>query len=138
MINRSARSTAGLLAGAMLALGATAAGAHHSFAVFFSSDQDVTSVTGTVKAYRFTNPHGLIEIIAKTKAGGEEDWKVETNSPSVLVRRGWGKDSLKVGEVITVQGWRARDGTTYMRMRNVQRADGTPVGTPAPGEAPKP
>jgi len=138
MIGHSTRLAAGLIAGTLVVCGATAASAHHSFAVFFSSDQDVMSVTGTVKAYRFTNPHGLIEIIAKTKTGGEEDWKVETNSPSVLVRRGWAKDSLKVGEVITVQGWRARDGTTYMRMRNVARADGTPVGTPAPGEAPKP
>jgi hypothetical protein len=132
------RCAAGLLAGAVLALGTSGAWAHHSFAVFFSADKDATSVTGTVKSYRFTNPHGLIEIIAKTKDGAEEDWKVETNSPSILIRRGWGKDSLKVGEIITVQGWRARDGTSYMRMRNVLRADGSPVGTPAPSEATKP
>jgi hypothetical protein len=123
---------AALAAGLLLAMSATGAQAHHSFAVFFSSDQDVMSVTGTVKAYRFTNPHGLIEIIAKAKDGAEQDWKVETNSPSILSRRGWNKDSLKLGEVVTVQGWRARDGTNYMRLRNVTRADGTPVGTPAP------
>ena len=133
-MNRYAASAVGLL----LAMSAAGAQAHHSFAVFFSSDQDVMSVTGTVKAWRFTNPHGLIEIIAKAKDGAEQDWKVETNSPSILMRRGWAKDSLKLGEIITVQGWRARDGTNYMRLRNVTRADGTPVGTPAPGEAPKP
>lgn len=127
-MNRFAAPAAGLL----LAMSAAGAQAHHSFAVFFSSDQDVMSVTGTVKAYRFTNPDGLIEIIARAKDGGEQDWKVETNSPSILMRRGWTKDSLKLGEVITVQGWRARDGTNYMRLRNVRRADGTPVGTPAP------
>jgi hypothetical protein len=132
------RFAASAVACALLAIGAPGAQAHHSFAVFFSSDQDVMSVTGTVKAYRFTNPHGLIEIIAKAKDGAEQDWKIETNSPSILSRRGWSKDSLKLGEVITVEGWRARDGTNYMRLRNVKRADGTPVGTPAPGEAPKP
>ena len=116
----------------MLVLGAAGAQAHHSFAVFFSSDQDVMALTGTVKAYRFTNPHGLIEIIVKPKDGGEQDWKIETNSPSILMRRGWNKDSLKLGEVVTVQGWRARDGTNYMRLRSVTRADGTPVGSPLP------
>ncbi len=48
------------------------------------------------------------------------------------MRRGWNKDSLKLGEVVTVQGWRARDGTNYMRLRSVTRADGTPVGSPLP------
>ncbi len=126
------RLAAPLLACALLAIGAAGAQAHHSFAVFFSSDQDVMSVTGTVKAYRFTNPHGLIEIIARTKDGAEQDWKIETNSPSILLHRGWTKDSLKLGEVVTVQGWRARDGTNYMRLRNAIRADGAPVGTPLP------
>lgn len=132
MTRRSISLAASLLAGTLFILGATGAQAHHSFAVFFSGDQDVVSLTGTVKAYRFTNPHGLIEIIVKAKDGGEEDWKIETNSPSVLVRRGWAKDSLKLGEVVTVQGWRARDGTNYMRLRSAQRADGSPVGKPAP------
>jgi hypothetical protein len=132
MTHRSNSLAAPLLAGTLLVLGATSAQAHHSFAVFFSSDQDVMSVAGTVKTYRFTNPHGLIEIVAKTKDGAEEEWKIETNSPSVLVRRGWSKESLKPGEVITVRGWRARDGSNYMRLRDVRRADGSPVGKPAP------
>jgi hypothetical protein len=132
MTHRSNSLATSLLAGTLLVLGATGAQAHHSFAVFFSSDQEVMSVSGTVKTYRFTNPHGLIEIIAKTKDGAEEEWKIETNSPSVLVRRGWSKESLKPGEVITVRGWRARDGSNYMRLREVRRADGSPVGQPAP------
>jgi hypothetical protein len=58
------------------------------------------------------------------------EWRVETNSPSILERRGWSKDSLKFGDVIAIEGWPARDGSRHMRMRKVTRADGTPVGVP--------
>lgn len=121
--------TAALL-GAALTGGA--AQAHHSFAVFFSSDKEVVSVTGVVKEFHFTNPHGIIEIIVPGKGKPDQNWKVETNSPSILVRRGWSKDVIKVGETITVQGWPARDGTLYMRIKNAQRADGAPIGTAPP------
>jgi hypothetical protein len=62
------------------------------------------------------------------KGGPAQEWKVETNSPSILSRRGWTKDSLKPGETVTIRGWPARDGTNYMRLRSASRADGTPVG----------
>lgn len=117
-------ATAGLCAGA--------AQAHHSFAVFFSSDHEVVSITGPVKAFHFTNPHGIIEIIVPGKGKPDQDWKAETNSPSIMVRRGWSKDVIKEGEVVTLQGWQARDGSNYMRLRNASRADGSPIGvTPA-------
>ena len=59
-----------------------------------------------------------------------EAWKAETNAVTLLKRRGWTKDSLKAGEVITVDGWPARDGANYMRMRTIKKADGTVLGTP--------
>ncbi len=101
--------------------------AHHSFAVFFDSDRTVT-VTGVVQEFQFRNPHGLIRITVKKSDGTEETWKAETNSPSILERRGWTRTILKFGDVITIDGWPARDGTNYLRMRSVKRADGTPVG----------
>jgi hypothetical protein len=110
-----------------VALTAGAAEAHHSFAVFFSSDHDPITITGAVKAFHFTNPHGIIEIVVPGKP--EQEWKAETNSPSIMIHRGWSKDVIKVGDVITVQGWQARDGSNYMRLRNASRADGTPIGT---------
>ena len=116
------------LAGAALKAGA--AEAHHSFAVFFSSDHDPISITGPVKAFHFTNPHGIIEIVVP--GAPDQDWKVETNSPSIMMHRGWSKDVVKVGDVITVQGWQARDGSNYMRLRNASRADGTAIGTAPP------
>ncbi|MGZ5983620.1 MAG: DUF6152 family protein [Caulobacteraceae bacterium] len=121
------RSLAALAGG--LAVLAGGAQAHHSFAVFFSSDHDVVTITGPVKAFHFTNPHGIIEVIVPGKGKPDQDWKAETNSPSIMVRRGWSKDVIKEGEVVTLQGWQARDGSNYMRLRNASRADGSPIGT---------
>jgi hypothetical protein len=106
------------------------AGAHHSFAVFFDSDQGIITVRGAVTEFKFTNPHGIIRVNVKGKDGAVQEWKAETNSPSILERRGWKKDSLKAGDEIILEGWRARDGSNYMRMRKVTRADGSPVGVP--------
>jgi hypothetical protein len=102
--------------------------AHHSFAVFFDAERMVT-VSGTVTEFQFRNPHGLIRFTAKAD-GKEQLWRAETNSPSILERRGWLKDSLKAGDQIVVEGWPARDGSNYLRMRKVTRADGSPVGIP--------
>jgi hypothetical protein len=66
----------------------------------------------------------------KGKAGKSEVWKAETNAPVILRRLGWTKDSLHVGETITIEGWLARDGKHYLRMRKVTREDGTVVGKP--------
>lgn len=119
------------LAWLVLALGvvATPAFAHHSFAVFFD-DQKIIQVSGTVTDFRFTNPHAVISFSVKSKEGQIEPWRAETNAVTLLRRRGWTKDSLTIGEVITVEGWQARDGAHYMRMRTVKRADGTVLGTP--------
>jgi proline racemase len=121
---------AAMVAALLGALACASATAHHSFAVFFDSEDGVVSVRGIVTQFNFTNPHGVIRLNVKDKNGAVVEWKAETNSPSILERRGWKKDSLKVGEEIVVEGWRARDGANYMRMRKVTRADGTPVGIP--------
>jgi hypothetical protein len=107
-----------------------AATAHHSFAVFFDNEQGIVSVRGVVTEFSFRNPHGVIRLDVKDKSGATVEWKAETNSPSILERRGWKKDSLKAGDEIILEGWQARDGSRYMRMRKVTRGDGTPVGVP--------
>ncbi|HMA10734.1 MAG TPA: DUF6152 family protein [Steroidobacteraceae bacterium] len=112
-----------------LCLAFTAAYAHHSFAVFFDSERTV-SVSGTVIDFQFRNPHGLIRIKVIDRDGKESVWKAETNSPSILERRGWAKDTLKAGETITMDGWPARDGSNYLRLRTAKRADGTLIGKP--------
>ena len=103
------------------------AAAHHSFAVFFDTDSQLRKVTGIVKEFRFTNPHGTVTL-AVAEGGHQVIWRAETNSPSILRRRGWSSDSLQVGEKITVEGWPARDGSKYLRLRSATRANGEPVG----------
>lgn len=62
--------------------------AHHSFAVFFDDSRTV-SITGTAVEFRFFNPHGVIRLDVVDKTGARQVWKAETNSPSILERRGW-------------------------------------------------
>jgi hypothetical protein len=111
----------------VLALAARLATAHHSFAVFFDTDNQLRKVTGIVKEFRFTNPHGIVTL-AVAEGGHQVIWRAETNSPSILRRRGWSSDSLQVGEKITIEGWPARDGSKYLRLRSATRANGEPVG----------
>jgi len=117
-----------VLAVVSLALAGQAA-AHHSFAVFFNTDAKLVHITGVVKDFEFRNPHGVITL-AVPQGGRSIIWRAETNSPSILRRRGWSSDSLHVGDRVTLEGWPARDGTRYMRLRSAQRADGRPIGQP--------
>lgn len=108
---------------------ANAAPAHHSFAVFFDTDSKLTKVSGVVEEFHFSNPHGIIAVRV-SKGRGTTLWRAETNSPSVLRRHGWTPQSLHVGDKVVLEGWPARDGTQYIRMRSAHLADGTPVGQP--------
>jgi hypothetical protein len=115
----------------LLAAGHGVAFAHHSFAVFFDETRDVT-ISGTVKSFRFTNPHGVIVLdVAQPQGGANREWRVETNAPVVLMRRGWARDSLKPGERVTVQGWPSRDGKPYMRLRAARDGSGKLIGQSA-------
>jgi hypothetical protein len=127
---RAWRGRAGsrLFAVVLLGLLTRSAGAHHSFAVFFDTDSQLRKVTGVVKEFRFTNPHGVVTL-SVLEGDHEVIWRAETNSPSILRRRGWSADSLRVGEKITIEGWPARDGSKYLRLRSATRANGEPIGT---------
>lgn len=98
-------------------------GAHHSFAVHFVGDEQVR-VSGVVTDFRFANPHGVIEWTATDESGEEVAWQAETNSPNILKRRGWSRDSLRPGDEVTVTGFPARDESAYMRVSRVDFADG--------------
>jgi len=102
--------------------------AHHSFAVHFVPEGEVT-VSGVVSSFRFANPHGVLEFTVINEDGEAEAWRAETNSPSLLRRRGWTKTSLEAGDEITVTGWPARAEEHYMRIRSVTFADGTVLAT---------
>ncbi len=114
-------------AAGMLALSAVAA-AHHSFAVFFDETRDVR-IEGVVTSFRFTNPHATIALDVRGADGAVQHWRVETNAPVVLQRRGWRRDSLRAGDVVRIDGWPSRDGRLYMRMRSATGADGRAIGS---------
>jgi hypothetical protein len=113
----------GCLALSVIILAASQTSAHHSFAVHFVSDKTV-QVKGIVETFRFSNPHGILTFNSIDEAGQSMAWRAETNSPNVLRRRGWDRESLKPGDEITVTGFPARDGTSYMRISRVVFADG--------------
>jgi hypothetical protein len=98
--------------------------AHHGEANY---DTDkVVSVKGTVTDFQFINPHTLISLDAKNDKGEIEKWSCEARSPGMLVRvGGWDKNTLKPGDVITVSGYRARNGSPVMRLQKLTLADGT-------------
>ena len=97
--------------------------AHHSFAVHFIADE-IVQVKGTVTTFRFSNPHGMLTFNSVDEAGNTVEWRAETNSPNILRRRGWDRDSFKPGDEVTVEGYPARDGTSYMRISRAVFADG--------------
>jgi hypothetical protein len=110
-----------------LLAGVVPAAAHHSFAVFFDETR-MTTIEGTVKAFRFTNPHGTIVLDVPGEDGRAREYRVETNAPVILQRRGWSRASLKAGDRVTVEGWPARDGKPYLRLRAARDAQGRPIG----------
>jgi hypothetical protein len=134
------------LALAVLALSsflAIPAMAHHSFAAEYDAKQPI-KLNGTISKVEMVNPHGWIYVDVKTPAGTVEHWACETGAPNALIRRGWTRDSLKPGDVIIVDGFRAKDGSTTMNARSVTFPNGKSVfagssddGAP-PAPAPKP
>jgi len=92
---------------------------HHSFGAEYDVNQPIT-LTGTLTAIEWTNPHTHFYLDVKDAGGKVVNWKFEGYNPSVLVRTGWKKDvTMKVGDTITVFGWRARDGGAWAHSREI-------------------
>jgi hypothetical protein len=102
-----------VVAGASLLImaGAMPARAHHAFAAEFDADKPV-KLTGAVTKLEWTNPHAWIYVDVKDKGGVVENWAFELASPNGLMRNGWTRFSLKPGDVVTVEGTRAKNGST--------------------------
>jgi len=86
--------------GALAALAATTAAAHHSPAVF---DQTrVIELEGVVTEFKWSNPHSWIHLDVRNADGVVENWSIEMNPPTYLVRGGWRSNTIKAGDVVTV------------------------------------
>jgi hypothetical protein len=75
-------------------------GAHHSFAMFDTAKR--VTLSGTVTAFEWTNPHAYIELDVMEEGGALKHWSVELGSPSILMQGGWKFKDLKYGDKITV------------------------------------
>jgi hypothetical protein len=106
-----------------LLLTAGSASAHHSFAAEFDRAMPI-SVTGTVTKVEWANPHARFYIDAKDEAGKTVNWDFELASPNGLMRRGWNRNSMKIGDVVVVTGHRAKNNPLVGNASTVTLADG--------------
>jgi len=109
-------------------LPAMQANAHHSAAVFYNTDDEPISITGTVAKFNFRNPHAIVELLVTTESDETQRWTCETSAPSALRRRGWSQEVMQEGDTMTLEGIRARDGSLLMRITRAVKADGTIIG----------
>jgi hypothetical protein len=98
--------------------------AHHSFAAVFDVETSV-DVSGTVTKVEWMNPHAWIYIDVDNDDGGSNNWAFELGSPNGLMRRGWTRKTVQVGDAISVAGYRARDGSNRGNVKSIVLADGT-------------
>ena len=111
-----------LTAVALLASGYSLA-AHHSFAAQFDINKPIT-LKGPVTRLEWANPHIYFYMDVADAAGKKANWAVEGMAPSVLYRAGWRKDSVKIDDVVTVNGYLARDGSKLVNLQSALLADG--------------
>ena len=114
------------LAGLAIAVMTLRASAHHSFAAEFDRDKPIT-LTGTVTKLEWTNPHARIYIDVKDDTGKVVNWDCELGPPNGLMRRGWNRNSLKQGHVVTINGFLSKTAPHVANARTVKLADGREV-----------
>ena len=123
-----------LVAGAAVSvlLAGAQALAHHAFAAEFDADQPVT-LKGTVAKVEWVNPHAWVYIDVIDESGNTSRWNIEMGSPNSLIRRGVTKDYLPIGVEVTVEGYRAKDGSTTANGQSVVLQNGRGLYTGSPG-----
>ena len=112
------RVYSGILLVALCCAVAMPALAHHAFSAEFDAAKPI-KLTGTVTKVEWENPHAWFYVDVKDTAGRVDNWGFELGSPNLLVRAGWGRNTLKVGDVITVEASRAKSGANIANAKVV-------------------
>jgi len=103
--------------------------AHHSFAIF---DRDkLTTLNGTVREWKWVNPHTWLTVVVKKANGTEEEWALVGSSPNMMSRWGWNAADIKVGDKLMVDVHPARDGRPIGQIQTVFLTGGKSLGDPA-------
>ena len=92
--------------------------AHHAFAAEFDIDKPIKLV-GTITRVEWQNPHTWFYIDVAGDGASLASWGMELASPNLLMRNGWTRDSMKVGDVVTVEGYQAKNGQNIGNARNI-------------------
>jgi len=118
------RIAGALLLGVGLAVTSNQADAHHSFSAEFDAAKPF-KLTGAVTKIEWQNPHAWLYMdVVDSETKKVTNWAVEMNSPNALLRAGWTRNTLKAGDVITVEGSLAKDGSPTGNARSVVTAAG--------------
>ena len=100
--------------------------AHHSFAAQYDRNKPAT-ITGPVTKVDWINPHARFFMDVKDASGKTANWEVELAAPAMLIRRGWTRNAVKIGEPVTVNGSLAKDGSNLINATAVTLSDGKKV-----------
>jgi len=100
--------------------------AHHSFAAEYDMNKPLT-LTGTVTKVEWLNPHARLFIDVKDETGKVTNWELELQAPNTLVRSGWTRTSIKLGDTVTVEGYRAKDASNLANAVSITLPDGRKI-----------
>lgn len=113
-------------AASLMLLQHTAAG-HHSFAVEFTAEETAI-IEGVVAEVWFKNPHVRYYVDVTNSDGETVRWDTRGSSPSLLVRKGWTKETISVGDTVKIKGHLGRDDKKLLSIIGIELADGTKLG----------
>ena len=127
-----------IVAAALVVSCGAAVRAHHSFAAEYDANQPIT-LQGQIARIDLVNPHAWLYLEVKDAEGKVVRWNVEMGAPNNLIRRGVTKATLPIGETVTVDGYKAKDGSTTVNGRQIKMSDGRTLftgssNTGAPGD----
>jgi uncharacterized protein DUF6152 len=112
------RKLAALLTAIGLILTAIPLAAHHSFYAEFDADKPI-KVMGAVTKVEWENPHAWFYVDVQDDSGKVSNWGFELGSPNLLIRAGWDRNTLKIGDVVTVEASRAKSGANIANAKSV-------------------